>query len=192
MNGNNVIIKPNNSGTLCYSFVSREQRIWDTWSAPSQADAAFPLSGAVFYKLDCLVCLLGLHVQCVCLFSSYKITFPVLHINQGTYVRLRSLHADLVTPCTTCSLAQLWPPVGYTQTWLILCTVADDIKFGCNDPRTFYFSVGLKDCPAIFGGGFSSPLCCTVLCSTHPYLLCFHPEEGGISAARKWILLCSV
>lgn len=67
INGSNVIIKLNYREALCCSLVSREQRFWDTWSAPSQADAAFHLSGAVLYKLDCLDFLLDLHIQvCAC------------------------------------------------------------------------------------------------------------------------------
>lgn len=117
INGSNVIIKPNYSETLCCSLVSRELTFWDTWSAPGQADAAFHLFGAVFCNLDCLDLSSGPTCVSLCLFSSCRTALPVLHINQSTCVRLRDLHADLVTPHTSCSLYTGLPTSGSHTGW---------------------------------------------------------------------------
>lgn len=156
INGNSVIVKPNYSETRC-SLVSRKQTFWDTCSAPNQTDAAFHLSGAVFYNLDGLDCLVDLRMWvCACSLHMREpflsCTWIKVHVwGPGTCMLVLAL---LTQPA---QFAQVWPPVGCTQTWLILCTVADDIKLGCKDPRTFSFFCRIKGLPCYIWHGFLLP-----------------------------------
>lgn len=92
----------------------------------------------------------------MCLFSSYKITLPVLHINQSPCVRLRSLSWSCSLLTQPVPSAQVWPPLGYTD-------VADFVhsaswyQIRLQTPKNLLFFCRIKGLPCYIWRGFLLP-----------------------------------